>query len=453
MKPFFCALALFIAGGIVCGVSRAQTTINLNAANLLPTATLFISPAAENVIEGSTFDVSVYLNTKRASVNTVSLDLKFPANKLNIINQSTQGKSFIGTWVEPPTYSNTNGTVHLAGIVPNGIITESGLVITLTFKAISSGNAAVEISPSSQVLANDGMGTALATEYGNGQYAITPKPPDGVPVTSVTDPFQNQWYNNNNVTLSWEKASDISDFSYTLDDKPFTVPSNDSQGSSTTISYDNLKDGVYYFHIKARRLGVWGLTTHFAIHIDATPPATFTPTVDFTTNGSNPVAFVNFFSTDNLSGIDHYEVGVVDVSGSSSTVASPVFTQADSPYQFETATGKKFRAVVRAFDRAGNVQDGAIDITVPFSFMIFAQNHLMLILESILLLALFMLILHYLVGHHILRHLRLVMKMLRREDKLIEQEEEKKEEEELKEITEEIPPSPPPIPPPSIGVE
>lgn len=444
MKWSFLALLLFVfvAGPVV---GHAQTTINLNAAAVEPSATMSVSPATESVTEGSTFNVSVYLNTERESVNTVSLDLRFSPDKLSIVSESTEGKSFIAVWVEPPTYSNSDGTVHLAGIVPNGIITQSGLVISITFKAIASGNATVEILPSSQVLANDGMGTPIPTEYSNGTYTISPAPPGGVTVTSVTDPFQDQWYNNNNVTLSWEKDPQVSDFSYTLDDKPFTVPANISEGSSTTVSYNNLADGVYYFHVKAEQQGVWGLTTNFAIHIDTTPPAAFTPTVDFATNGTNPIAFVNFFTTDNLSGIDHYEVGVVDVSGSSSTVASPVFTQADSPYQFETAAGEKFRVVVRAFDHAGNAEDGTVDVTVPFSFVIFAQNHFILILECFLLLALLILILHYLVGHHILRHLRLVMGMLRREDKLVEQEEEQREEEELKNLTD-IPPSPPPPP-------
>ncbi len=434
------ALVILIAGaGVVC----AQNTVNLNAADIAPSAVLSLSPATESVIEGSTFEVSVYLSTKGQSANAVSLYLNFPANKLNIVGQSTEGESFVAAWVEPPTYSNVNGTAHLSGIVPNGIVTSNGLVISITFKAIASGEAAVEILPTSQVLANDGLGTPIPAEYGSGTYTITPKPPDGVPVVSPTHPFQDQWYNNNNVTLAWERPSDVSGFSYVLDDQPFTVPDNVLESSSTTVSYNGLKDGVYYFHLKAMRLGVWGLTTHFAIHIDTTPPANFTPTVDFAESGVNPVAFVNFFSTDNLSGIDHYEVGVVEISGTSVTVSSPVFTQAESPYQFGTVPGKQFRIIVRAFDRAGNVRDGAIDITIPLSFIIFIQNHLVLILEGVLLLILLILILHYLFGHRILRRLRLAMGTLHREDRLVQREEERKEEERLKGFTDDPPPPPP----------
>ena len=323
-------LVLFLLA-IVPNTLHAQTIVSLNAANLVPSATLSISPSTENVIEGSTFNVSVYLNTNRESVNTVSLDLAFPADKLNIVNPSLGGESFISGWIAPPTYSNTNGTLHLAGIVPNGIITESGLIFSATFKAVASGNAIVQILPSSQVLANDGLGTPISTEYSNGNYIIAPQPPGGVTVTSITHPFQNQWYNNNDVTLAWEKALDTSDFSYLLDNKPFTVPPDTSEGSGMATSYTNLEDGVYYFHIKARRLGVWGLSTNFKIQIDTTPPAVFTPTANFATNNVGVLTFINFFTTDNLSGIDHYEVGVVDISNPSSTVASPIFHAGAKP--------------------------------------------------------------------------------------------------------------------------
>ena len=112
-----------------------------------------------------------------------------------------------------------------------------------------------------------------------------------------------------------------------------------------------------------------------------------------------------------------------------------------SPYQFESIAGRKARVIIRAFDRAGNVQEGTLDVAVPFSFMIFAQNHFIIILEGILLLALLMLIFHYLFGHRILRHLRLAMSELRREDALVEAEEEKAEEKRLKEMDDPSPPN------------
>ena len=184
---FLIALFLFAIGPQAL---HAQTTVKLNAADLVPSAALSVSPAAESVIEGSTFNISVYLDTHRESANTISLDLSFPPDKLNIIGQSMGGQSFISTWVSPPIYSNADGTMHLAGIVPNGIVTQNGLIISLTFKAIASGDAAIQILPSSQVLANDGMGTPISTEYSNGTYTITPQPPAGVAVTSVTHPFE-----------------------------------------------------------------------------------------------------------------------------------------------------------------------------------------------------------------------------------------------------------------------
>ncbi len=68
--------------------------------------TLFLSPRIETVLVGSSFDVSVLLDTHNNSINTVELNLKFPSDKLTIVKPSG-AKSFFSVWFESPTYSNT----------------------------------------------------------------------------------------------------------------------------------------------------------------------------------------------------------------------------------------------------------------------------------------------------------------------------------------------------------
>ena len=130
---FFFALSLFLTYFSFPYFTQAQTQEAVS-----PKAALFLSPRIETVLVGSRFDVSIFLNTYGNSINTAQLDLKFPPDKLTIVKPSG-GQSFISLWVEAPTYSNVKGTASFVGGIPGGIITESGLLTTITFKAKASG--------------------------------------------------------------------------------------------------------------------------------------------------------------------------------------------------------------------------------------------------------------------------------------------------------------------------
>jgi len=338
---------------------------DISAQNVSNKAALFFSPRIETVLVGSTFDVSIFLDTQGNSINVVELNLKFPPDKLAIV-QSSGGKSFFTTWLETPVHSNIEGTATFVGGVPNGIITASGLVTTITFKAKTAGQAIVEISSLSKVLANDALGTNILTELDRGIFTINPKPPEGVKVFSKTHPSEDRWYNNNSPILMWEKDPGVTDFSFVLDDKPSTIPDNTPDTEDTITSFENLADGVKYFHIKAREENIWGTTTHFPLYIDTTPPLPFKPKIEILTAAVViQRALVSFSTTDLLSGVDHYEVGVIDKTRS--PLESPSFIQAQSPYQLPSLISADLRVIVRAVDRAGNVRDESVDLRVPFS--------------------------------------------------------------------------------------
>lgn len=353
--------------------------------------TLLVSPPSGTVLVGSTFDVSVFLDTEGKNVNTVVLKLKFPPDKLTIVRPSG-GQSFFSIWPEAPVFSNTEGTMEFIGGVPGGITTERGLVTTITFKAKKTGQAVVEIMPSSKVLANDGRGTDILSRKGRATYNIQAIPPGGVKVFSETHPFEDLWYNNKNPILTWEKDAGITDFSFTLDNKPLTIPNNISDTKDTIKSYEDLADGLWYFHIKAKKDDIWGSTTHYLILIDATPPASFKPTVEILTAAVIDRALVSFFTTDALSGIDHYEVGVIDKN--TSPLDSPVFVETQSPYQVPNLISGDLRIIVRAVDRVGNVRDESIDIYLPLSKVV--------IFGIILAIFLLLIVFHYLFGHRLL---------------------------------------------------
>jgi hypothetical protein len=400
-------------GAAFAQYASTSPTIQLNAQSLIPRATLFVSPASQTLIEGSTFDVSIFLDTKKNSVNTVDVALQFPPDKLAIVNPSG-GKSLIQVWLQPPAYSNTKGTARYTGIIPNGVVTGSGLIVTITFKALAPGNANIIISPDSSALANDGLGTVMQTEFGRAAYTITPKPPGDVVVFSPTHPFQSQWYNNNNPVISWQKDADVTDFSYVFDNNPATVPGDIANTSGTTQAYQSLGDGLWYFHIKARKLGIWGSPTHFLVQIDTQPPAIFTPTADIVSSIQQNKALISFFTTDALAGVDHYEVATIDKTDTA--VTSPVFVQADSPYQLATPNPGSYRMIVRAVDHAGNTRDESIDVTISVPFIQFLKKYDLMFIIGLLLLVILLFLLHYFFGHKLLRRVHKAILAVERED-------------------------------------
>jgi hypothetical protein len=338
---------------------------------------LFFSPSAGTNLVGSTFDVSILINTQNQSINTVQVDVAFPADKLRIVKPSSD-KSLLAIWLEPPVYSNVNGTAHLVGVIPNGITTGSGLVSTITFEAIATGTATVEIKSSSSVLANDGLGTETLTGYGRATFSLTPKPLEGVNVYSDTHPFSDQWYNNSSVAFTLEKSGGIEDFSYDFDNKPFTVPDNIPDTNDSIIGFEDVADGVWYLHVKARKQGVWGTPTHLLVRVDTQAPAEFKPVSEVLFSGEQAKVFISFFTTDEHSGIDHYEVGVLEAGQSADE--SPVFVRTESPYQLPNIIGKHFKVVVRVFDKAGNVTDELVNVTVGTSLINWVKQHIFTLL-------------------------------------------------------------------------
>lgn len=408
-------VAIFCAFSLLSGVVYAQD-VHIDAERLAPHTSISFSPKSGSFVEGSTFDVPILLDTQGSSINAIELHVIFDVDKLMVINPSS-GKSIIGVWTEPPAYDNTRGTASYVGVIPNGIKTGSGLIGTITFKAKSIGGASVRVRSDSNVLLNDGLGSDTIVDFGRAQYDIIVKAPEGVRIYSDTHPLQDHWYNNNSPILSWDKDTGVTGFSYILDDKPSTVPENTVMTPDTSKSYENIGDGVWYFHVKAQKAGQWGTTGTFQLHIDTAPPAVFTPRIDYILAAAALVerALISFVTTDSLSGLDHYEVGVIDKSQPVS--AAPAFVETESPYQVPLSGTAGSRVIVRAIDHAGNVRDASLDVGAPpLPISAFVSKYLSWILALIILIMILTLILHYFIGHHVIRHFRRAMALVRKEE-------------------------------------
>lgn len=334
--------------------------ISFDFAQASAKASLYLSPNSGTFFVGSTFDVSVFVNTGDNNINAVKADLKFDPKKIQIASPAT-GKSFISVWIAQPTYSNIEGTISFQGGTPSpGINTSAGLVSTITFRAVAPGETVISILDSSKVLLDDGEGSNILSSVSKGNYQVLIPPPEGPQIYSSTHPDQNSWYRNNNPIFSWDKEEGVTDFSYSIDSDFHGVPDNESEGEGASISYENLEDGAWYFHVKAKKGGSWGGTSNYLAQIDTTPPADFK--IEFEPKSKSgkimsqqPIAY--FFTTDNSSGVDYFSLKLINLTKETEKGKTEFFIEAVSPYKLSFLEPGEYQLVVRAYDKATNYRD------------------------------------------------------------------------------------------------
>lgn len=323
---------------------------------------LQLSPSAGSFLAGSTFTVSVVLNTHDLKINTVDIKLKFPPELLQVASP-IGGNSFISEWSMPPSYSNESGLVSFKGGVPEGIVTSAGLVATITFRAAAIGKAKIEITGDSKVLLHDGKGTNALNNIINSEQQILLPPPEGPKAVSITHPDSAVWYSDATPSFAWEKEEGVEGYSWLFNQNPQSRPDGLNVENKTSVSFSSTKDGIWYFHIKQKKSGVWSKATDVAVKIDTTPPQDFTPKVQqYSKLGGDEQAIISFETKDNLSGLAYYKVSVVYLDGAEQEQS--FIAEATSPYKINLKTIGSYMAVVQAIDKAGNIKEVQARFTV-----------------------------------------------------------------------------------------
>ncbi len=323
-------------------------------------ANFSITPSGGTYAVGTTFDVSVIVDTKGQEINAVQVNLAFPADKLQLVSPST-GSSIISIYTTPPKYDNATGRIEIIGGIPNGINVSSGLITKLTFRVKGIGTAALRFNGESQVLLNDGRGTNVLDNTFGASFKLELPPQQGPIVISDTHPDQESWYRNSNVNLQWDVGLPPADnYSYSISDNPSDVPDDTPETNNTSVSYKSVPDGINYFHIKAFRNGRWGGVSHYGLKIDNSPPAEFQIEINPSarTNLTKPI--INFATTDTLSGLDRYEIKILPlkINGRSKAVSDEqLFVDATSPYQTNDLLHGTYQVILRSYDKAGNMRE------------------------------------------------------------------------------------------------
>jgi hypothetical protein len=324
-------------------------------------AILYLSPSSGTIPIDNTFTVTFYVNTNGNFINAVETKILFPADKLQVVSPST-GQSCLEIWLKQPIYSNSEGWIKLSGGIPApGVSTNACALLTVTFRAKEIGRANIRFdAANSKVLLADGKGTDVLGETKGGIFDLVLPPPAGPEIISSTHPDSTKWYNNNNVNFQWavddEKGTE--GYSYILDNNPLTIPDDIVDGKENYVNYSNVADGVWYFHLKAKRSGFWGGVSHYAVKIDTSPPAQFPIKISPSARTSQKTIIVEFLTTDGVSGIDYYEIKNIPLNLDKivkAEIQSPqfFFIEAQSPYVLELERGD-YDIYVRAYDKAGN---------------------------------------------------------------------------------------------------
>ena len=331
-----------------------------------PPAALFLNPTAGSFLVGSTFELSIILDTKGVPVNTVEVELSFPADKLQIASPSV-GRSIIQLWPASPVFSNREGRIYFVGGIPSpGIVTSQGVVLTLTFRVVAPGAIELRFRERTRVLANDGRGTNILGQRPSAFFTARVAPPEGPPISSPTNPDQERWYRDSNPVFLWPRSQFADAYSFTIDHDPTAVPDTRPDGTSPTAAFQNLESGIWYFHLRERAGGVWGGVSHYVVKIDTEPPAVFRLNVSPGPRTSNKNPIFRFFTTDALSGFSHFEMKIVPLTRGS--VSEALFFEVTSPYQAPNFEAGRYQVVVRAGDHAGNARDETVTMHILGAF-------------------------------------------------------------------------------------
>lgn len=341
--------------------------------------TLYLSPGAGSYSAGKTFTVRVYVSSLAQSINAASGVISYPQDKLQVVSVS-KGDSIFTNWFEDPTLLKAwDGKINFEGgiLSSNGYTGSAGSILTINFKVVGQGAAAVKFD-SGSVLANDGSGTNILKNVGSATFTLgsspvpavaeTPVPqtveeadpntPKAPIVTSADFPETKSWYSKTSGTFKWGIADDITASKLLLGKIPKSDPTVVYSPAIALKDITDLEDGVWYLHVQLKNKIGWGAVAHYAFKVDTTKPDSFTVKQTALSDETNPRPRFAFSATDGMSGINHFAV-VIDG-------AEPLTWRDDGSGVYETPVlpPGKHTLVARAYDEADNYAVASVDFTI-----------------------------------------------------------------------------------------
>ncbi len=335
-------------------------------ANQAEAATLYFSPSSGNYTVGNIFTVNVLVNTESVAINNAEAIVNFPADFLEIVSLDKSGTIF-SFWVPTdPTFSNSAGTLTFNGGLPTPGYTGTGKILSAVFRVRKAGSATLIFS-SAAVRANDGYGTnvlrATSGASFNLQQPVASPPPEapivasGFEISSSTHPDQNRWYSNNDPIFQIKFPSDARELNLTLSRDHRSTPLIKYTPPISEKFFKDVDEGVWYLRANYRGESSLSQTITYKIQVDTTPPKEFN-IIAIEDNPEEPK--IIFETTDELSGIDHYEIKIDDEDwvAVDKELAGKEYALNDKPHGRQLVT-------VKAVDGAGNSTIASTTILLP----------------------------------------------------------------------------------------
>jgi hypothetical protein len=297
------------------------------SAQVASAATLSLSPGTGVYTSGSTFTVNVRVNTQGKEINAAEGTLKFNPNELSVVSVN-RTSSIFNLWVAEPAFSNSAGNITFSGGSPSGYSGGGGTVMSVTFRAAGAGSPRVSFTNGS-VLANDGRGTNVLTSMNGGSFTIqaqssSPAPeviteyvapantPGAPSVTSGTHSDSDGWHTAKTAELSWSLPAGITAVRTLLNSNPTSVPTRVYENPISSITLDDLDEGVSYFHLQFQNADGWGRVTHYRLAVDSERPASLKISQAEDVNLANPIQELIVETEDDTSAVNKFLVKVDD---------------------------------------------------------------------------------------------------------------------------------------------
>lgn len=334
--------------------------ISFFVSSTVDAATLKINSSSTSLSPGGITTLSVVINSEGVPINNAEAKIIYPSDLLEVVSIN-KGGSVFSLWVEEPAYSNVSGIITFNGGIPTpGFNGSSGTALSFVVKAKKAGQADLIFSDSA-VRADDGFGTDVLNSKTGKTLSIVQKEEPVVAdvpapqpslitlnVTSLTHPSQELWYKDNNPIFKWKLPTGITSVQTGIDSNIAGVPRVTISPATSERSVKNLKDGIWYFKVRAQKDGKWGPTSTYIARIDTTIPKK--NDVTFIYDDTKKVLNINADIIDETSGLDYYEIYINDVLVKKVDYADFV----DGNYSLPYSIAGNHTVKLVAFDRAGN---------------------------------------------------------------------------------------------------
>lgn len=361
--------------------SITGVTATNQLAQVVPVATISLSPSSGSYSVNDTFQVNVNINTSGQNSYGVDINkLRFNPNIFQVVDAdvNTSGVQISAGSLMPLTIANTVdntlGTIQFSQLAtPGATYNGSGTLATITFRVVSAGSSSLNFD---FTLGNGadtniaGLGGDLLASVVNGSYTgvvldTTPPTISSVSVSVITQ---------NSATISWvtNEASDTQ-INYGLTSSYGSSSSlNSSMTTSHSVNLTGLSAGtVYHYRVRSRDSAgnlVLSSDNTFTTQTlpDTTSPSTPTGLSVIPTNENqiqlswNP-ATDPVTSGQNVSGIGLYQVwrGGLFLATTTSTAYLDKNLTAGTLYSYQVASQ----------DNAGNTSSKSVSVstTTPMS--------------------------------------------------------------------------------------